>query len=49
MNFYLEKVNNENNIWKNAIYITFVILILHLTYNFIYDNDNDDNNDKYQK
>ena len=38
MYFYLEKVNYENNIWKNAIYITLIILILHLIYNLYYDN-----------
>ena len=38
MNFYLEKVNYENNIWKKAIYLTLIILILHLLYNLYYDN-----------
>jgi hypothetical protein len=47
MNFYLEKINYENNIWKNAIYLTLIILILHLLYNLYCDNQS--NQKKYNK
>jgi len=39
MNFYLEKVNYENNMWKCCIFVTLGLFILHLLYNSITKND----------
>ncbi len=46
MNFYLEKVNGENNIWINAVYITLILLILHLLYNLYCNDNNEERKDK---
>jgi hypothetical protein len=47
MNFYLEKVNYENHVWKCCMFVTLGIFLLNLLYNFY--NDKDDDHKKHKK
>jgi hypothetical protein len=49
MNFYLEKVNNENNMWKNCIYVTFSLFLLSLLYNLFFDDYDNNKKTKIKK